>query len=88
MCGHVHIGDAVEHAQGREVSRHANRHDQGRVAAHDGEIGADVAEVDHQDLWQRATLGVAAVSTSAGSDWMQSLWKSWTGSGGSGDAKP
>ncbi len=25
-----------------------------------------VAEVDHQELWQRATIGVAAVSTSAG----------------------
>ena len=24
------------------------------------------AEVDHQDLWQRATLGLAAVSGSAG----------------------
>ena len=25
-----------------------------------------VAEVDHQDLWQRATIGIAAVSTSPG----------------------
>jgi len=25
-----------------------------------------IAEVDHQDLWQRATLGVTAVSTSPG----------------------
>jgi uncharacterized protein YlxP (DUF503 family) len=25
-----------------------------------------VAEVDHQDLWQRTTLGIAAVSSSAG----------------------
>ena len=25
-----------------------------------------VAEVDHQELWQRATLGIAAVSTSPG----------------------
>lgn len=25
-----------------------------------------VAEVDHQDLWQRATLGIAAVSSSPG----------------------
>jgi uncharacterized protein YlxP (DUF503 family) len=25
-----------------------------------------VAEVDHQDLWQRTTLGVAAVSSSVG----------------------
>ncbi len=25
-----------------------------------------IAEVDHQELWQRATLGVAAVSTSPG----------------------
>ena len=27
-----------------------------------GRMGAAVAEVDHQDLWQRATLGVAIVS--------------------------
>lgn len=25
-----------------------------------------IAEVDHQDLWQRATLGIAAVSASPG----------------------
>jgi uncharacterized protein len=25
-----------------------------------------VAEVDHQDLWQRATIGIAAVSTTPG----------------------
>jgi uncharacterized protein YlxP (DUF503 family) len=25
-----------------------------------------VAEVDHQDLWQRATIGIAVVSTSPG----------------------
>ncbi len=25
-------------------------------------VGASVAEVDHQDLWQRAALGVAVVS--------------------------
>ena len=25
-----------------------------------------IAEVDHQDLWQRSTLGIAAVSTSLG----------------------
>ena len=25
-----------------------------------------IAEVDHQDLWQRSTLGMAAISTSPG----------------------
>ena len=25
-----------------------------------------IAEVDHQDLWQRSTLGIAAISTSPG----------------------
>jgi len=29
-------------------------------------FNASVAEVDHQDLWQRATLGVAIVSGEAG----------------------
>jgi len=29
-------------------------------------FNASVAEVDHQDLWQRATLGVAVVSGEAG----------------------
>ncbi len=29
-------------------------------------FNASVAEVDHQDLWQRAALGVAVVSSKAG----------------------
>ena len=29
-------------------------------------FGVSVAEVDHQDLWQRATLGVAVVAPQAG----------------------
>lgn len=29
-------------------------------------FGVSVAEVDHQDLWQRATLGVAIVAPQAG----------------------
>lgn len=29
-------------------------------------FGVSVAEVDHQDLWQRATLGVAVVAAQAG----------------------
>ncbi len=29
-------------------------------------VGASVAEVDHQDLWQRAALGVAVVAGAAG----------------------
>ena len=31
-----------------------------------GRVQAAVAEVDHQDLWQRAALGVAVVSGEAG----------------------
>ena len=30
------------------------------------QLGLAVAEVDHHDLWQRSTLGVAAVSGQAG----------------------
>ena len=29
-------------------------------------FGVSVAEVDHQDLWQRATLGIAVVSSRPG----------------------
>lgn len=29
-------------------------------------FGVSIAEVDHQDLWQRATLGVAIVAPQAG----------------------
>jgi uncharacterized protein YlxP (DUF503 family) len=29
-------------------------------------FGVSVAEIDHQELWQRATLGVAAVAPQAG----------------------
>ena len=29
-------------------------------------FGVSVAEVDHQDLWQRATLGIALVAAHAG----------------------
>ncbi len=29
-------------------------------------FGVSVAEVDHQDLWQRATLGIALVAPQAG----------------------
>ena len=36
------------------------------VVAHVGRtFGVAVAEVDHQDLWNRATLGVAAVAPQA-----------------------
>jgi uncharacterized protein len=34
------------------------------IAALRKELNVSVAEVDHQDLWQRATLGVAAAATS------------------------
>jgi uncharacterized protein YlxP (DUF503 family) len=30
------------------------------------QYGVSVAEVDHQDLWQRATLGIAVVAPQAG----------------------
>lgn len=30
------------------------------------QFGISVAEIDHQDLWQRATLGVAIVAAQAG----------------------
>lgn len=30
------------------------------------QFGVSVAEVDHQDLWQRATLGIAVVAPQAG----------------------
>jgi uncharacterized protein YlxP (DUF503 family) len=30
-----------------------------------GAFNVSVSEIDHQDLWQRATLGVAVVSTDA-----------------------
>jgi len=30
------------------------------------QFGVSVAEVDHQDLWQRATLGIAVVASHAG----------------------
>lgn len=36
-----------------------------------GQLGLAVAEVDGQDLWQRASLGVAAVSSDSG--WLQDL---------------
>lgn len=36
------------------------------VKAQLAKLGATVAEVDHQDLWQRATLAVALVAGSAG----------------------
>jgi uncharacterized protein len=29
-------------------------------------FGVSVAEIDHQDLWQRATLGIAVVAPQAG----------------------
>jgi uncharacterized protein YlxP (DUF503 family) len=35
------------------------------VKAHLDKLGGAVAEVDHQDLWQRATLAAAFVSGSA-----------------------
>jgi uncharacterized protein YlxP (DUF503 family) len=35
------------------------------VKAHLVKVGAAVAEVDHQDLWQRATLAAAFVAGSA-----------------------
>ena len=39
------------------------RHIVKSVASHlDRTFGVAVAEVDHQDLWQRSTLGVAAVA--------------------------
>jgi uncharacterized protein len=34
------------------------------IAALRRELNVSVAEVDHQDLWQRATLGVAAAAGS------------------------
>ena len=36
------------------------------VKAHLAKLGATVAEVDHQDLWQRATLAAALVAGSPG----------------------
>ena len=30
------------------------------------EFGVSVAEIDHQDVWQRATLGIAVVASQAG----------------------
>lgn len=36
------------------------------VKAHLQKLGAAVAEVDHQDLWQRATLAVALVGGAPG----------------------
>jgi uncharacterized protein YlxP (DUF503 family) len=36
------------------------------VKAHLVKLGAAVAEVDHQDLWQRATLAAALVAGSPG----------------------
>jgi uncharacterized protein YlxP (DUF503 family) len=35
------------------------------LKAHLHKLGASVAEVDHQDLWQRATLAAAVVGSSA-----------------------
>jgi len=31
-----------------------------------GRFNVSVAEIDHQDLWQRATLGIVAISESRG----------------------
>lgn len=39
----------------------AKRSELAPVKAHLDKLGGAVAEVDHQDLWQRATIGVAAV---------------------------
>ena len=36
------------------------------IKAHLAKLGAAVAEVDHQDLWQRATLAAALVAGSPG----------------------
>jgi len=49
---------------------HSLKEKRGRVKPVVAELkkrfGVSVAEVDHQDLWQRATLGIAVVAPQAG----------------------
>ena len=54
---HLHFPD-VESLKGK-------RSELAPVRAHLDKMGGAVAEVDHQDLWQRATLAAAFVAGSA-----------------------
>jgi uncharacterized protein YlxP (DUF503 family) len=55
---HLHFPDAG--------SLKAKRKELAPVKAHlQGRLGAALAEVDHQDLWQRATLAAALTASSA-----------------------
>jgi uncharacterized protein YlxP (DUF503 family) len=49
---------------------HSLKEKRGRLKAVTADLkrrfGVSVAEVDHQDLWQRATLGIAVVAPQAG----------------------
>jgi uncharacterized protein YlxP (DUF503 family) len=47
------------------ASLKAKRSELAPVKAHLDKLGGAVAEVDHQDLWQRATLAAAFVAGSA-----------------------
>jgi uncharacterized protein len=50
-------------SQSLKAKRSVLNHVKDRIRAR---FNAAVAEVDHQDLWQRATLGVAVVGAEAG----------------------
>ncbi len=52
----------IRDAQSLKEKRHVIKSVSSHVAR---TVGVSVAEVDHQDLWNRATLGVAAVAPQA-----------------------
>jgi len=63
VVGIVRIELHIPAAQSLKDKRQVVRSLKDRIREH---VRADVAEVDHQDLWQRAALGVAVVSADGG----------------------
>ena len=77
MTVELHIGGATTLKEKRRVLKSIID----RVRS---KYNASIAEVDHQDLWQRATLGVAVVSneTSHVSQMLDTIIRSIEGNGG------
>ena len=57
----LHVELFIPHALSLKDKRMVLR----RVKDRLGKFNVAVAEVEHQDLWQRAALGIVAISTSA-----------------------
>jgi uncharacterized protein len=62
LTAELHFPDASSLKEKRHFVRSAKDNLRNR-------FGAAVAEVDHHDLWQRATLTVACVARSARGEW-------------------